>query len=592
MDNSGSRAAAGRGVGPSAIGQLTRDRSLRLAAGLAIAVAIPVAVLFYFQFRSLSSLGRSSSVVLRQLSQETSDGVTKSVKDALKAPQLSVLLRVGQRQTEPLDLPFIETSFQRSLASDTFVWRYYVWSDETDEHRDEVLAYDRDSHGFIANPPEGAMLARRFHELAPEKRAISQFEAQVNGRTIYFQGQLRFTFPSREHLTSFVALGVDAENLRHTYFPQFLTAKVRTIEGPVGFPPLEVILLDAQNHVVFPPNRAAPPRQHVDERKFPMVFFDQELLGFAAPANHPPEVWRILTSYGDQTIPDIIAARERPQRAMMGVLAGIMALGVFFVARAAAREVRLAELKSNFVSSVSHDLKTPLALIQLFAETLELGRLKNTDRAQEYYRIINSEARKLTRLINNLLDFSKIEAGLRHYRREPVDLAVMVKRVLDALESQFQHNQFSVALNAVPGTTPVFIDVEAAEQAIENLISNAMKYSPEHRDVRVDVDAVDGYGRVRVTDRGIGIPPRLQRRIFRKFYRIQTDAGSGPQGTGLGLAIVDHVMRGHGGFVRVDSELGRGSTFTLHFPLYPGEAHGDETDSGDRGRTADVARTA
>src|SRR6476620_1272689 len=112
---------------------------------------------------------------------------------------------------------------------------------------------------------------------------------------------------------------------------------------------------------------------------------------------------------------------------MMAVLAGIMALSVFFVVRAAAREVKFAELKSNFVSSVSHDLKTPLALIQLFAETLELGRLKNTERAQEYYRIINSEARKLTRLINNLLDFSKIEAGLRSYKREPTDLTTVTK---------------------------------------------------------------------------------------------------------------------------------------------------------------------
>ena len=572
------------------IGQLTRDRSFRLAAGLAVAVAIPVAVLFYFQFRSLSNLGRSSSVVLRQLSQETSDAVTKSVKDALKAPQLNVLLRIGQRQTEPLDLPFIETTFQRSLATDTFVHRYYVWSDETVEHRGDVLAYDRDSHGFIVNPPEAAMLARQFHDLAPEKRAISQFMAPVDGRMMYFQAQLRFTFPSRERLTSFVALGVDADNLRRQYFPQFLAAKA--IAGPVGFPQLEVTLLDADNHVIYPPNRTVPPRHFVDERKFPLVFFDQELLGFAAPANHPPETWRILTGYDDQTIPDIIAARERPQRAMMAVLAGIMALGVFFVARAAAREVRLAELKSNFVSSVSHDLKTPLALIQLFAETLELGRLKNTDRAQEYYRIINSEARKLTRLINNLLDFSKIEAGLRHYRREPVDLGVLVTRVIEALGSQFQHNQFTVTLKVAPGEKTVLVDPEAAEQALENLLSNAMKYSPEHRDVLVDVDAIDGYGRVRVSDRGIGIAPRLQRRIFRKFYRIQTDAGSGPQGTGLGLAIVEHVMRGHGGFVRVDSEPGHGSTFTLHFPLYAGEIHGDETDSGDRGRTPDVARSA
>src|SRR4029450_4475534 len=128
---------------------------------------------------------------------------------------------------------------------------------------------------------------------------------------------------------------------------------------------------------------------------------------------------------------------------LMWILAAIMALGVFFVARAAAREVRVAEMQSTFVSRVSHDLKTPLALIQLFAETLELGRLKNTERAQEYYRIINSEARKLTRLINNLLDSPKTKAGLRRYRREPVNLTDLTRHVLDSLESQFRHNQYT-----------------------------------------------------------------------------------------------------------------------------------------------------
>lgn len=334
------------------------------------------------------------------------------------------------------------------------------------------------------------------------------------------------------------------------------------------------------------------PGRFVDERTFPLVFFEPELLRYAAPEKLQPEMWRIRTAYGNQTIPDIIAARERPQRAMMAMLAGIMALGVFFIARAAARELRVAEMKSNFVSSVSHDLKTPLALIQLFAETLELGRLKNTERAPEYYRIINSEARKLTRLINNLLDFSKIEAGLRKYQLEPTDLSAVTRRVVDSLDSQFRHNQFTVTLRAQQPPITVKLDAEAAEQAIENLLSNAMKYSPEHREIAVEVDRSDGYGLVRVRDLGIGIPPRLQRKIFQKFYRVQTDAGTGPQGTGLGLAIVDHVMRAHGGFVRVDSEPGRGSTFTLHFPLYAGESHVDETDSGDRGRAADVARSA
>ena len=579
-----------RGVGPSFASQLLRDRSLRLASGLAIAVAIPVAVLFYFQFRSITDLGRSSAVVLRQLSQETADGVAQSLQDVLKTPYINVLLRVSQAQTEPLDLTLIAPTIEQGLAAQPFVSRYYVWSDETKDHRDEVLAYDREHHAFTADVPEAAMILTRFRELAPQKHAIAVFETVIDGRRTYFQAQLRFRFPARDRLTSFVALRVDAEQLRREFLPAFVIGRLKTVEGPTGFPPLAVTVIDSGGRVLFPAGGPAP-RQHVDERAFPLVFFEPELQRFIAPEDHKPETWRLLTGYGDQTIPQIIAARARPQRAMMAMLAGIMALGVFFVVRAAAREVRLAELRSNFVSSVSHDLKTPLALIQLFAETLELGRLKNTERAHEYYRIINSEARKLTGLINNLLDFSKIEAGLRSYKRDPVDLTALTRRVLESLDSQFRHNQFTVT-SRLDGDVPVLIDEEAAVQALENLISNAMKYSPEHRDIAVEVVRADGHGVVRVTDRGIGIPARLQRKIFNKFFRIQTDAGSGPQGTGLGLAIVDHVMRGQGGFVRVDSEPGRGSTFSLYFPLYAGETHGDETHSGDRGRAPDVARSA
>jgi signal transduction histidine kinase len=579
-----------RGVGPSVVGQWVRDRSLRLAAGLAVAVAIPVAVLFYFQFRSIEDLGQSSAVVLRQLSQETANRLVKDVQDALKAPQINVLLGITQQQAEPLDLPAIRKVFDAALDNEPFVTRLYVWSDETLAHRGEVLSYDRDHRDFRTDAPEAPLVLKRFRDLAPLKRAISLFETNIDGHLSYFQAQLRFEFPSRDRLTSFVAVRVDAERLRTEFFPAFIESKMKTVEGPSGFPPLTVSVIDGNNRVIYPRNAHAQ-KQFVDERVFSLLFFDPELSRYAA-ADGRFEQWRLRTGYGDQTIPQIIDARARPQRALMAMLAGVLALGVFFVVRAAAREVKVAELRSNFVSSVSHDLKTPLALIQLFAETLELGRLKNTDRAHEYYRIINSEARKLTRLINNLLDFSKIEAGLRTYtKREPADLSEVTRGVLEALESQFAHNQFTVT-SRLDGNVPVLIDAEAAVQAIENLVSNAMKYSPERRDIEVEVARADGYGVVRVRDHGIGIPARMQRKIFRKFFRIQTDAGSGPQGTGLGLAIVDHVMRGHGGFVRVDSEPGRGSTFTLHFPLYAGETHGDQTHTGDRGRAADVARSA
>jgi signal transduction histidine kinase len=579
----------GRGIGPSAVNQLFRDRSLRLATLLAVGIGIPVAILFYFQFRSLSDLAQASSVVLRQMSLETADAVTKELQDSLHAPRADVLLKIFQYQTEPLDIPFIQTTLNQGLDNDPFVDGFYVWSEATVEHRNELLSFDRETRSFFPNPPETELVLGQFRSMAPAQRAIAVFEAPLNGRRTYFLAQLRFTV-SRDRLTSFVAVRVDAERLRTIFIPQLVAKRLAKVDGPTGFPPLNVTVLDSANRVVFPVGGTAPPR-FVDERPFLMVFFEPDLAQLIAPTSTPVETWHVRTGYGHQTIPEIVTARGRPQRVLMAVLAGVMALGVFFVTRAAAREVRLAELKSNFVSSVSHDLKTPLALIQLFAETLELGRLKNTDRATEYYRIINSEARKLTRLINNLLDFSRIEAGLRQYRREPTDLTTVTKHVLESLESQFRHNQFTVTskLNA---PVPVLIDPEATEQALENLISNAMKYSPEHREILVEVDREGGHGVVRVSDHGIGIAPRLQGKIFRKFYRIQTDAGSGPQGTGLGLAIVDHVMRSHGGFVRVQSEPGRGSTFTLHFPLHAGETHGDETHSGDRGRTPDVARTA
>jgi signal transduction histidine kinase len=368
MNNAGSRGPAGTGVGPSVVGQWLRDRSLRIAAGLTIAVAIPVAGLFYFQFRSLSDLGRSSAVVLRQLSQETADTVAEDIDVALKAPHINLLLRIGQEHTEPLDLPFIQRAFEDSIQRDPFITRYYVWSDVTGVHRNEALAYDRQSHSFEANQPDALAVLERVRELWPRKRAIVAYPTTMDGRRLYVQVQIRFRMPARDHLTSFVAFAVDANQLRSEFFPAFLRAKIQAVEGPTGFPPLVVAVADESGRVIFPAD-GAPNLKVVDERAFPLVFFDKELLTYAEPLETQRERWSLRTGYGAQTIPEIVQARERPQRVMMGVLAAIMALGVFFVVRALAREVRLAELKSSFVSSVSHDLKTPLALIQLFAET-------------------------------------------------------------------------------------------------------------------------------------------------------------------------------------------------------------------------------
>ena len=590
---------------PSAFSHLLHDRGVRFAAGLAIVVAIPVAVLFYFQFKALDDIGETSAVVLRQLSRDTADTLARDITEAFKRPHIDLLLRPGQQaRLNPPDFAWLDTVFAEGMAASPFIEELWYWSEIAEGYENRFMVFDRAN---LMTPPTGS--ERRFQEskarqdaivpmakqLAAQRRAIVAFPLVIDGRQKYVQLQLGFVEPRRERIHRLLGFMVDAEELRTKFLPTLMARRLADVQQPIGFPPLEVYLADGEGRPVTVSGKTPSSDVFVDERTFPLVFFDPELLEYAAPYEQSRETWRVRTSYGVQTIPEIVSASTRPQMALMIVLALVMAGGVYFVSSAAAREVRVAELKSNFVASVSHDLKTPLALIQLFAETLELGRVRNTERAQEYYRIINTEARKLTRLIENILDFSRMEAGLRPYRPTPVDIGLVTQDVLSHMGSQFNQMQFNVRVQVEPGLPQVNVDEDAVEQAIENLLANAMKYSGESRDIEVHVGRANSHVCVSVKDRGIGISRREQKKIFRKFYRVDRGLGGGPQGCGLGLAIVDHTMRGHGGFVRVDSEPDHGSTFTLHFPIPAGAtAEGDrhEAHPGDRGRAADVARSA
>ena len=598
------RGTTARRARSGGLGRMLDDRGLRLGAALAVVVAIPVSVLFYFQFRSIDDLASTSSVVLRQLSQETVDAATTDVEDALKRPHIGVLLAVPATRTDAMDLPAMDPEFRRGLEESPFVEAFYVWSAVAPRRAGTMYVYNRDSLAdtsgdldlrFRDAPGVAAVVLPRLQQLLEHKRAIVAFPATIGGRRKYVQAQLRFPTPDRTMFSSFIALVVDAADLRAQHLPALMKTRLASVQHLGGFPQLDLTLRDGAGTAIFS-SAPAGATTFVDERSFPLVFFDRELLEYTAPFEAEPETWTLQTGFGNRTIAEIAETSSRPQLVLMTILALVMAAGVLFVAGAAAREVRLAELKSNFVASVSHDLKTPLALIQLFAETLELGRVRTPERAAEYYRIINDEAKKLTRLIENILDFSRMEAGLRPYRTAPADLGAVTLDVVRRMQSQIEQGRFAVTTTVEPGLPAVDVDTGAVQQAIENVLANAMKYSRERRDIDVAVSRHGSSLQVAVTDHGIGIDKRSLRRIFRKFYRVDSGLGGGPQGTGLGLAIVEHTMRGHGGAVTVQSEPGRGSTFTLSFPVPAGAAdtYGErhEAHSGDRGRAADAARPA
>ena len=255
------------------------------------------------------------------------------------------------------------------------------------------------------------------------------------------------------------------------------------------------------------------------------------------------------------------------------LLALLLVGGLLFSLRAARRAVMLSELKSDFVSNVSHELRTPLASIRVYAELLTSGRVHGEDQVRQYGGTIEAESRRLSRMIENVLDLSRIESGRKSYRFAPVDLAVVVEETLSAFRLRPGVREFLVEYAEPESPLPeIRADGEALGRALGNLLDNALKYSGESRYIGVTLRKRGGAILLSVVDRGVGIPKEELGAVFDRFHRVGRSLVHEVKGSGLGLAIVSHVAEAHGGTVSVESELGRGSIFTLRLPLGTEEA--------------------
>ena len=252
---------------------------------------------------------------------------------------------------------------------------------------------------------------------------------------------------------------------------------------------------------------------------------------------------------------------------ILGVLSVLLTGGLVLTYRSVSKEVALARLKSDFVSNVSHELRTPLSLIRLYAETLELGRVKGEQKIVEYSAIIRKESERLTALINNILDFSRIEAGRKEYEFRKTDLAELVTTTLDTYRDQIDEHGFTFERSIDTTLPPVSVDREAIARSLVNLVNNALKYSDREKFLGVRLYGADGLVKLEVADRGIGIARNEQAKIFEKFYRAGDPLVHNTKGSGLGLSLVRHIAHAHGGEVAVESAPGKGSRFTLTLPM-------------------------
>jgi signal transduction histidine kinase len=255
---------------------------------------------------------------------------------------------------------------------------------------------------------------------------------------------------------------------------------------------------------------------------------------------------------------------------LIAILLVVISLGGWLIVVDLNRQLILARQKTDFVSNVSHELKTPLTSIRMFSELLAENRVTDPDKRQSYLRIITAETSRLTRLINNVLDFSRLERGEKKYQFQPCDLAALVRETLDTYRPHLETNGFQIR-SQLP-ETPLMIqgDRDALAQIVVNLLSNAEKYSDARKEIDVQIAVIHEplpQVEIRVLDRGSGVPGGCAEKIFEQFYRAHDSLASGIPGSGLGLTIARRIARAHGGDVLYRARDGGGSCFILRLPL-------------------------
>jgi signal transduction histidine kinase len=494
----------------------------------------------------------------------------------MKGAQSTILGSVEAAQVI-LDPPFdLADTFARGFARFPYPESFFAWKAEP-EAAERTYVFNRadrlpawQTPPRLAGPyPVEVVRApepmRQVIELARQRsrynRPFTVFDADIGG--VPYQIVVRFFYADDFALASMVGFSVNLPWVRQEYFTELVRQMAR-----IGGEGKEVALsiADERGAVV---TASQPQRLDIAPltRAFPMFFADRALIGVPPIDNSDFIRWSARAGAGRGSAEAAAATATNAAFFTIAFATAAMLIGLVIIVGAARTAAALAAMKSDFVSGITHELKTPLALIALVAETFVKRRYDSSDTMQDYAKLLAHESRNLTRLIDNLLTYAGL-SDIRHaYAFEPSDVMDLVDDVMQQFHVILADTQFAVSVEMPSDLPPVRADRAALKLALDNVIDNAIKYSTTTRTIQVEGRVEGPFVEISVADRGAGIPADEINRVCGRFFRGR---GVSSRGSGMGLAITRMIVEAHGGHLSIESILGVGTRVHVFLPAAEG----------------------
>jgi signal transduction histidine kinase len=539
-------------------------------------VGLSVMLLAWFGYTAIREWQRSSVLLADRRAEEAAAVLATALTHDMQGVQHSVLVSASfhERMLEPpySVMALVAGAFARYPYPESFFgWRNTTAPSQPVffNRRDRPPPWMPQKEGTSRFPvvvgepgPFAETLIGRVQRDAALYRQFSVFELTVAGTVYQVVARLSYRDELRQQLTAIFGFTVNLSWAREHYFDGLAREVMRADPVAAG---VQLTVIDENGQAVVGPSVRAQGSPSA-RRPFLLSFFDPLLVASWFPPDLPRRSWIVEGSAeGDTELNAAISAADH--MLMLGAVAAVvLAVGLILTARAVRTSAQLAELKSDFVSSVTHELKTPLATIQAAGETLLAGRVSAESMQRDYARLLVQQAKRLSRLVDNLLAFSRVTDAAAFTSCEALGLEIEVEDAVQRFCLQLTEGGFVVVVDMPADLPPVWADQTAMVLLLDNLVDNAIRYSGSTRRIEFVGRQKENTVVLEVKDSGLGIPQDEIEQVTRKFFRGR-NSGSG--GTGLGLAIVKRIVVDRGGTLRIQSAVGRGTTVSVILPLAP-----------------------